>query len=309
MDTSQLSHVLEARLRLTLAQTYLPEPLRQSNATLIAWLDALSVGPTLVDGQQNSHGPALNFEVSITADFRRLTWYAAGPTEMMFPAMYQFFSRAGAESTEVYHLDKAALQLSPDALGTWIEATAQEVDAGWYIPYEMPVATAFALARTVTPTCKTVDKLKTWAERTKALTCIRLARSVAPGNPFTELRIVLPGHKVDDWVLAGMRLFDALDISDLSDDAIGVLLNTTAKRMVASILFTAEGVVKVGLLVAEPTLDLTKNLFRLATEAQHADEYSALAELQSHLMVNGPIWAEAQQRANGFGVEYHYQLH
>jgi hypothetical protein len=308
MNTSQLSHILEARLRQTLAQTILPGPLQQSNATLIAWLDTLSVGPPLVEGQQPSRESALDFEAAVTADFRRLTWYAAGAREMMFPSMYQFFSLAGAESTEIYQLDKVASQLSPESLGTWVEGTDGTVDAGWYIPQEMPATTAFDLAHIVSSDSKPLNRLKMWTERNKVQTCIRLARSVAPGNPFTELRIVLPGAGVDEWVLAGARLFDALDVPDLPDSAIGTLLDATTKRMVASVLFTAEGTVKLGLLVAEPTPKLTQKLFRVASEEQQADEYSDLVELQSQLMVSGPLWAEAQQRANGFGVEYHYQL-
>ena len=116
-----------------------------------------------------------------------------------------------------------------------------------------------------------------------------MARSVAAGNPFTEIRIDLPGDSVDEWVLAGVRLFDALKVVDLPDDALGVLLNANAKKMAASISFTQRGVIKTALMVADPELDLTLAFFRMATAVQHAAEYSPLAELQGNLNVKGQL--------------------
>jgi hypothetical protein len=209
---------------------------------------------------------------------------------------------------QVEALAASMAEAKPQALGAWIEAAGNDVDTGWYIPASFPLVTALEMAQSFAPESRTPDKVTEWAEAMGAAYCTRIARSVAPGNPFTELRILLPGPGVDDWVLAGVRLFDALNIADLPDDVLGALLNANTKQMLASIWFTPRGVVKTGILVAEPELALTLELFRLATGVQQAAEYSPLAELQGNLQVDRPTWAEVQQRASGFGVEFHYTL-
>jgi hypothetical protein len=309
MSELELSQILKARLHLTLAQAHLPGSLRHTNTTLIAWLNALSVGPALTDGKEESL-PQLDFEAAVTADFRRLTWRAAGTPSLMAVAMPDFFDKVGIKASATATLEKLVAEVKPPLLGAWVEATAQssDVDTGWYIPKQITLATALEIAQELAPESRTPAKLATWAEAMGAEYCVRIGHSVAPGNPFTELRIVLPGQNVDEWVLAGVRLFDALGVVDLPDDALGALLNATTQEMLASVWFTTRGVVKTGILVAKPDLDLTLSLFRMATGVQQAAEYSPLAELQGNLQVNGPTWAEAQQRASGFGVEYHYAI-
>lgn len=314
MSELELSQILKARLRLTLAQARLPGPLRHTNTTLISWLNALSVGPALTDGKtggkEDAELPHLDFEAAFTADFLRLTWRAAGTRSLMAVAMPDFFDKAGIKATATAALERLVTEVKPPSLGAWIEAEAEssDVDTGWYIPKQIALATALDVAQELAPESGTPAKLTAWAEAMGAEHCVRIARSVAPGNPFTELRIVLPGKNVDEWVLAGVRLFDALGVVDLPDDALGALLNATTKEMLASVWFTSRGVVKTGILVAKPDLDLTLSLFRMVTGAQQAAEYSPLAELQGNLQVKGPSWAEAQQRINGFGVEYHYDI-
>lgn len=308
MADFSLSQILQARLHLTLAQSGLPGPLRQTNTTLIRWLDALSVGPALVDDADAVDVPHLDFESAVTADFRRMTWRAAGPPALMADAMQQFFRQVGVDQEATTSLATVVDTIKPQTLGAWVEAVGEDVDTGWYLPLRIPLTTALAIAQPLAPHSPVPDKISTWAAAQGADTCLRLARSIAPGNPFTELRIALPGSTVDEWVLAGVRLFAALGIADLPDEALGEMLNTDTNQMVASVWFTDRGVVKAGLLVADPTLALTLDLFRVATGAQHAADYSALAQYQGSLQVDGPSWVEAQQRANGFGTEYHYAL-
>ena len=306
MSEPTLSQIFQARLHLMLAQSHLPGPLRRTNDTLTAWLNALTVGPAFVIDA--SDAPRFDFEAAVTADFQRLTWRAAGPPTRMADAMRQFFAQAGIDDHATNALEPLTAQFQPATLGAWVEAQGDEVDTGWYIPSRVALASALKWALTVAPTSQTPHKLADWATACGAESCVRMARSVAEGNPFTELRIELPGENVDAWVLAGVRLFAALGIADLPDDALGALLNANTEQMVASIWFTPRGVVKTGIMVAAPELDLTLDFFRMATDAQRAADFSPLAELQGNLQVEGPTWAEAQQRASGFGVEYHYTL-
>ncbi|HXF63956.1 MAG TPA: hypothetical protein VNK95_20190 [Caldilineaceae bacterium] len=313
MSELALSQILGARLRLTLAQMHLPGPLRAANATLIAWLDSLSVGPALVGPGQELAAPRLDFEAAITAAFDRLTWRAAGPSALMIPAMQGFFNQVGADEDALARLADLGGRLDPHRLGVWVEASDGDmdggVDAGWYLPEPLPLDVGLEAARALSPENPKLTQLQAWAEAAGAQSCERLGRSVAPGSAFSEIRIVLPGSGVDEWVLAGVRLMEALRMPALPDDALGALLNAETGQMLASLWLTATGVAKAGLLAAAPSLELTLSLFRLATGARQPEDYTALAAWQGNLDVDGPSWIECQQRAGGFGVELHYHLH
>ena len=308
MSELALSHILGARLRLTLAQMHLPGPLRTVNTTLIAWLDSLSVGPALVEPGQESAAPRLDFEAAITAAFDRLTWRAAGQAALMIPAMQGFFNQVGADEDQLAQLAELGERLDPHQLGVWVEASDGSVDAGWYLPEPLPLDVALEAANTLSPNNPKLAQLHQWAEAAGAHTCERLGRSVAPGSAFSEIRIVLPGPGVDEWVLAGVRLLETLRMPALPDEALGALLNAETGQMLASLWLTSTGVAKAGLLAAAPSLDLTLSLVGLATGASQAEDYTALAAWQGNLDVEGPSWVECQQRAGGFGVELHYNL-
>src|SRR5215203_3345360 len=107
MSDLSLSQILKSRLRLTLALMHLPGTLRHTNTTLISWLDSLSVGPAVVEDGYEAMVPHLDFEASITADFKRLTWRAAASPTLIAPSMRQFFTQAGADESAIDALEES----------------------------------------------------------------------------------------------------------------------------------------------------------------------------------------------------------
>ena len=74
--------------------------------------------------------------------------------------------------------------------------------------------------------------------------------------------------------------------------------------LAVSLWLTAKGVIKAGLLAAQPRLSLTLELCRLAGIENH----DPLAAFEGLLGVDGPTYVEGQTRADTFTVETHYNL-
>ena len=211
---------------------------------------------------------------------------AAGQPAIIVPALRDFAAMVGIERAELDAFAAIVAQLDPQLLGTWVEAMGDieakengakenEVDCGWYLPQEIALSTALTVAKAAARRAKHPAKCRRGPAPTRpSVVCAWRRPWLAPGNPFVELRIALPGKNVDDRVMAGVRLFDVLGVVDLPDEVLGVLLNATSAEMAVSLWFTPGGVVKTALMVAHPQLDLTLALFRMATAAQQPADYA-----------------------------------
>ena len=239
---------------------------------------------------------ATEFGVSLSADHRRLTWRVYGDPDHLIPPMGDYLLAAGIPDAEICRLGEAEETIAPERLCTWIERTGESLNVGWTFPVDVPLAQALPGAARA--------GLREWAKKHGIEACTSLGRAIGAGNPYSQLRLPLPGEKTAPQLAAALEAFAALGVPSPSDDVVGALLERGRAELALSAWLSASGVVKMGLLVPQPETKLALHLCRAA--GVRPDQYKTLAGFEGVLGVDGPAYAECQQFADGFHVEFHY---
>ncbi len=259
---------------------------------LVRWLE---VQP---EPEEAGEADPTTWTVGLSSDGSRLTWYAAGPTELFVPTIGAFLMEAGASDEELENMAAAGEHLEPKAAGSWIELSAGGLDGGWFFPSPAPLAKA----RAYVAQHPVAAQLLEWARRCSAQSAAQLRRSVTAGEEVTELLLPIPGRdRAQDLDLAkhglemvGAPWFGAGVARALAD------ADDSSRLLVAAL--TGAGLARAGVLLTEPSPHTARALALLAPGASAR----ALDRFEAALGVAGPQWAAAIQRPEGFSVELYY---
>jgi hypothetical protein len=262
---------------------------------LTAWLKSLPIPSSLGDQ------PISEMGVSVGADFKRWTWRAAGEPLAFIPRMASYLTEMGAPKSELEQLSQLGVELGPEQLGYWLEMKPSGLNAGWYFPSAL---TLEAVERGLPAHAITAVVLE-WAEAYQIEEVVRLGHAMGAGHPYSELMLGLPeSDDIEEQVYAVTQLFADLKAALPPDEALSLLMNLKHQGLGVSVWLSELGVVKAGLLAAQPRTALTLELCQLAGMKQH----EPLAALEGILGVTGPAYVECQTHADDFMVEMHYQL-
>jgi hypothetical protein len=295
MTNRLIEQTLLPRLRLQTAQLEL-RGLTQIEA-LADWLESLPISSHI------GHQPISEIGVSVSADFQRWTWRAAGEATAFIPRMADYFVKVGASQAELERLSQLGAELDPELLGYWLEMKSNSLNAGWYAPSALTLDEAERGLPSHAITA--LARLREWAEAYEIEKVVRLGRALGAGNPYAELMLMLPeSADVEEQVYAATQLFADLKAALPPDDALALLMNLEQRGLGVSVWLSEQGVVKVGLLAAQPRTALVLELCRLVGMT----ELEPLAALEGILGVRAPAYVECQTRPNGFMVEAHYSL-
>ncbi|MCB9730462.1 MAG: hypothetical protein H6744_20455 [Deltaproteobacteria bacterium] len=281
-----------ARGRMVAGLRALPLAREEDAEILVGWLE---VQP---EPEEPGDADPTTWTVRLSADGRRLTWYAAGPAELFVPTIGEFLLEAGASGEELEGMANAGEHLAPVATGSWVELTHEGLDGGWFFPSPSPFPKAKAYAAQHAVTAQLVE----WARRSSAQTVAQIRRTVTPGEEVTELFLPIPGRdRAQDLDLA-QHAFKMVGAPWFHPAMARALADSDDQSRVLVVGLGAHGLAGAGLLLTEPSARAARALASMAPGATG----ETLDRFERALGVSGPEWVAAIQRPEGAAVELYY---
>ncbi len=273
-------------------------------ATELADLEDIDVLYEWLDGQplpEDDPGVGeASLVVALSADVRRVTWYAAGPPEAFAEATGAFLAQAGATEEALSTLADAGKALEPARVGSWVELSEEDLDGGWYLPVSIP----FQRARNYAPPGAVAEALGVWARRCGAAAAAQLRRSVEEERPRTELTIPLPGGDAAQQRSLAQQAFAAVGAPWFGADVERALSTVPAGQLALVVALTRAGLHRAGVLAPTASLaGLDELVGRVA-----AGQEETLEAFDEALGGGGPQWVAISQYAQGLGIELLYEL-
>jgi hypothetical protein len=131
-----------------------------------------------------------------------------------------------------------------------------------------------------------------------------LGRSLASRDQLSEVTLKISAETPRRAVEVGLLLLRSLALPFPPDAFIDAMLRQEQSDIFASLWLGQAGAAKVGILLPQPSTELVLRLCAAAGPNQE----KALAIFEACLGAGGPIFAEPQQLAEGWGVELHYAV-
>lgn len=279
--------MVEAAMRVELAAAELQIP--DSMSSIVhSWVTELPFD----DGE-------VELEVAASVGLGRTTWRASGSTPTMIGPMLDFFDLVGVDHERQTRLTELGQRLQPKRLGHWLQLREEHVDAGWFIPSELPIADALA----ETPASSARDAFAGWCDDEDIELVLGFERSLGPAN-YAGLWFELPGAGPIEQVAAFEELMDDLEIGSLPVAQRGILAADDNATLVGSLWLISEGVARVSISVLEPDPSVMIAL----SMATGADSDDRLARVQGALDADGPSMVEAVLYDGVADAEFAWQL-
>lgn len=294
-ERSQITNILGKPLRMQLALEQVPTASKSpTRELLLAWLEHMCFPyPESKEPQE--------LGVSLKADLSSLSWKVIHESTGLVYRLNGLMKQNGLPEKEISLLEEIAEDLGDNKMGAWLTVHNQGQDAGWF--FEGPIPLLDVLLHVPPgPARKTLGQ---WAAKNALTHCSLFGRSAGGGNPFHELRFVLPGDGVEQQMLTALDLFDQYGVEIPPKAALAALLHPGRAKLAISVWLSPKGLVKIGILAPELPLNW---LIALCRSMPGSNE-KKLAEFQGTLgATDGPSWAEGFRQADGFGVNLHYYL-
>jgi hypothetical protein len=274
------------RIRMQLALHTLPLATLPAAGNLTDWLREQ---PMPLDGDDGGD----QMIVSTSSDVRRISWWAAGPTQRFIPVVVDFMKRMGANRVQAETIAAAGAHMEPDSCGSWIEVSAAGLDGGWYFPSIL----SLAAARTYAAATVANQRLGRWATEVGADRCVQLRRSLAAPQPITEWLIPLPAVNTKTQLDQAQRAFERLQVPWIGPHLAEVVAGL--ESMALRIALTDAGVSRIGLEI--PGLDATMATALADISPLHSD--AQLALFMGTLGIDTPASLGVFRVTNGLEVE------
>lgn len=253
---------------------------------------------------------AVEYEVVISSDLKKLSWKAHGPQHVTIQKMVDFFWNVGAPEIEIDRLNDVGGLVNPMVIGSWIDVSEQGgMDGGWYFPVNIPIKFALESCDAGEP----VKAVTEWAQEHDISTCYCISRDMGAAPPRQdELKFKIFGETLEAQLQIALSAFRKLDIPNPPEDMLSIL-RECGIGLNLSIVTSSEGVVKLGILFPKPSSEVVERL----TALTNTSESSAFLKEFSTELGSTPSYVECQylvQRfgygvyKDGFDILYHYHV-
>eukprot|EP01117_Protostelium_nocturnum_P018572 TRINITY_DN779_c0_g1_i1.p1 TRINITY_DN779_c0_g1~~TRINITY_DN779_c0_g1_i1.p1 ORF type:complete len:476 (-),score=169.89 TRINITY_DN779_c0_g1_i1:80-1507(-) len=262
-------------------------------------------------------GGTIEFYVTASADMQKLTWRTNGPQSIFIQKMVDFFWNVGAPADEIDRLNDVGAIINPAKIGSWIDMSRMGgMDGGWYFPVEIPIKHAMEAA----DPGNAIKEFAAWAEQNDIQTAFAVGRDMGAAPPRqTELRFKLPHGSPSDQIEVGLSAFSRFGFPAFPDEALRILKNQKIQNSAdahvsLSVITSAEGFVRLGLLVPRPS---PSDVSSLCTFAGGSHQNLSQFEESIEVTKEGPLFVEYQYLKNpfgygvyreGFDIVFHYRV-
>jgi len=128
----------------------------------------------------------------------------------------------------------------------------------------------------------------------------------------TEIFLTIPGENVDDQIQIALDAFSFFKFPEIPNDAQDILKSKSNPGICLSIITSAEGFVRLGILVPNPSVEAVNTLCGVVGASE-----SDIRKLEESVGLGGPSYVEYQHLISGFGygvynegfdIVFHYDL-
>jgi len=287
------------------AVAFLQEPDSKILEFWLIWADSIPPVEELGDD-------TINCSVAVSADLEKLTWRTAGPQSLFIQRMVDFFWNVGAPESEIDRLNDVGANINPVRIGSWIDMSkAGGMDGGWYFPVPIPLNLCVEAA----DAGDAVTQLSEWANSHNVSTCISVGRDMGAAPPRqTDFRIELaPDASAAEQARLALDAFDAFGFPPMPDYARAALERSTVAGITMSVITSADGFVRIGVLQPAPSDADVRSLCASSPNAN----YDGLRAFGNAIGQDTPMFIEYQYLETGFGygvyqegfsITLHYDL-
>jgi hypothetical protein len=236
----------------------------------------------------------LDFEVSVSVSFEKLTWRSAGPQSGFIQKMVDFFWNVGAPEVEIDRLNDVGTMLNPVKIGSWIDMSgAGGMDGGWYFPVEASLISAL----NVPDPGDANPKINEWATAHDVVSAVYLGRDMGAVPPRqTEVRVLMPGNDVATQLKIALNAFEVFGFEYPPESALQLMRSMTTAGIIVSIITSSEGFVRLGILMPKPTADNVAKIISINNGKQ--DLYEKLGK---SVKKSTPSYVEFLHLKQGYG--------
>jgi len=246
------------------------------------------------DEEVSNNLAQIDFSVSVSAKMEKLTWRTAGPQNIFIQKMVDFFWNVGAPEAEIDRLNDVGTLLNPVRIGSWIDMSAKGgMDGGWYFPVSLQVSLVLEAADVGDP----ISKVSAWGEKHGVTSCYSVGRDMGAAPPRqTEFRVNLPGNDLDLQMKIAKDAYSMFGFPEPPSEAMSIITNSGKIGICLSIITSAEGFVRLGILLPEPSPDMVMKACQIAGASR-----DPIDRLQKSLGIDVPAFLEFQYLKEGFG--------
>ena len=278
--------------KLYAAKDVIPFLKNEEGKVLEFWLIWAESIPT----KEEQPGINMDYHIATSANLQKLTWRTSGPQNAFIQKMVDFFYNVGAPDSEIDRLNDIGSLINPLKIGSWIDMSANGgMDGGWFFPVDITIKMALEASDEGDPVRKVAD----WANQHSIDKAFSVGRDMGASPPRqTEIRLKLPGADGPAQLEVGLSAFNFFGFPPLPENTLPILRESVESNpgLCLSIVTSAEGFVRLGLLVPNPSKDIVKSLCSIA-----GSNSSDLEKLHGAIGANGPDFAEYQFLKEGFG--------
>jgi hypothetical protein len=259
------------------------------------WFESIPTEEDLQNiAQELVTSASLDFGVSVSVAFEKLTWRSAGPQSGFIQKMVDFFWNVGAPEVEIDRLNDVGTMLNPIKIGSWIDMSGGGgMDGGWYFPVDVSLSAAL----NVPDPGDAIPKINEWASAHNVVNAVYLGRDMGAVPPRqTEIRVTLPGNDVTAQLKVALNAFELFGFESPPDHALQVMRSMTSPGIVVSIITSSEGFVRLGILMPKPTVENVHKIISISNGSQDLYE-----KLRKSVTKSAPTFAEFLHLKQGYG--------
>jgi len=184
------------------------------------------------------------------------------------------------------------------------------MDGGWFFPVDIPLQLSIESA----DSGDAIKKFLDWAEGHGIANVYAVGRDMGSAPPRqTELKMKLPGIDFAEQLNVGLSAFDTFGFPPIPDNAFRILKDSKAEGgLTLSVITSAEGFVRVGLLAPGPSTETVVSLCNIS-----GGNHEELASFEASLGRDCPSFVEYQYLMKNFGygvykegfyIVFHYNV-
>ncbi|EAY25454.1 hypothetical protein [Microscilla marina] len=272
------------------------------NSTLTNETNVTFIKDWLQHVQLSNSDQFQRFALQSTHQGKRLTLQHLGNAKEVLKRYATYYQDRLKVSTSILQrLVDLGIDWQPAKMGSWLELNALGVNAGWYLPGEIPMN---RVLHTLDPNNHKRRLLSRWVSLCPEAVCLGYGESLAEPTIRQLDLMIEPADEVSTQYYQALHLADLLQVPAFPGFLLEILETYEVQQLVISLWMTSEEMLKFGLRVLYPS---NKLLIALCMLAKFKDEDQVA--LASTYGILGQIqWVEIQQTSDGLMAEISFDV-
>lgn len=197
-------------------------------------------------------------------------------------------------------LKKAFQEFKEGEIAAWLRIGSNKRETGWLFKGLFPLVEALKMIPDSDKSDQK-EKLSAWYAKYEADACVKVGRCVSSGA-YTMLHTELFGDNTEEDIEIYGDLMHTLGIAPLPEPLLDLILEEAPEYIEVSYWMAANGVLRTGLYIPDPSLDLIMKS-SLVIGGGAIDD---LAAFEGSLGVEKVRFIEFYRTAEGIGAEFQY---